>query len=292
LVTRSGPAVPVTWDAGHPDAETLAAYVDRRLSEQARDTVERHVSTCEDCRFVLADTVAVVELERGTVPHWGASVRWPLVSGVAAGLAAAAAVVLVITYPRLFGGSGRTAELEELVAAYAPEPNRAVEGRLSGFPYAPAPPATRGSSETVLSPDIRIAIARIESVANQDRSPRALWALGVAYVASHNVDGAIGALEDAARLEPGNAELQSDLSAAYLARGRTRGQPNDFERGLAAADRALTLQPDLAEALFNRALALETLQRPDASDAWRAVAARDAGTPWAKEAESRTASPR
>jgi tetratricopeptide (TPR) repeat protein len=284
--------VSVTWDAGHPDAETLAAYVDRRLPADARETVERHASECEDCRDVLADTAALVESEGRTVPVWPVPFRrWPMVTGVASGLAAAAAVLLFV-YPALLLRSARTAEFERLVAAYAAEPNRPVEGRLSGgFPYAPAPAVTRGSGAD-LSPDVRIAVARIESAAADDRSARALWALGVAHLASRDANAAIMALEEAAGLDAGNAELQSDLSAAYLARGRTRDQETDLERALAAADRALTLQPDLAEAFFNRALALEALQRPDASATWRAAAARAAGSPWAREAESRAASGR
>jgi hypothetical protein len=286
--TLSGPAVPVTWDAGHPDAETLAAYIDRKLSSEARQTVESHASGCEECREVLGDTAALVESERGTVPAWPLSFRrWPVVTGVAGGLAAAAAVILLVS-SGWFGGPTRTAEFAELTAAYATEPNRAVEGRLTGgFPYAPAPPVTRGGTGTELSPDVRIAVARIESAAADDRSVGALWALGVGHLASRNADAALPLLEEAARVDSGNAELQSDLSAAYLVRGRASGQRADLERALAAADRALTLRADLAEGLFNRALAQEALQRPGAAAAWRAVAAHDAGTPWAREANAR-----
>jgi tetratricopeptide (TPR) repeat protein len=279
--------VPATWDAGHPDAETLAAYVDRRLSRTARQTVERHASECEDCRDVLADTVAVVH-EHGRLAHWGLPFRRYLVAGVAAGLAAAA-VALLVSYPRFTRGSGRPAELQALIAAYAEEPNRTGDGRLSGFPYAPASPVTRGDGRPDLAPDTRIAVARIESFATGVRSAQAMWVLGVARLASRDVDGAIASLEEAARLLPDDAEIQSDLSAARLVRGRMLDQRADFERALAAADRALLLRANLAEALFNRAVALEALGSRDATEAWRAVATRDAGTPWAKEAETRQA---
>lgn len=289
MATRSGRAAPVTWDAEHPDAESLAAYVNRSLSPEARETVERHASECEACREVLADTAAMVEDERGTVPAWAAPFRsWPIAAGVAAGLAAA---VLLMVYGGPFGGSGRTTELGALIAAYSAEPNRAVEGRLTGgFPYAPPPSVTRGGGGTETSPDVRIAVARIEAAAAGDRSARALWALGIGALASGNADQAITALAEAARLETDNADLQSDLSAAYFARGRARGQQDDLERALAAADRALALRADLAEAIFNRALALEALRRPDAAAAWRAAASRDAGSPWAKEAAARSSS--
>jgi tetratricopeptide (TPR) repeat protein len=288
VTISGGPGSLDTWDAGHPDAETLAAYVDRTLAAPARLAVERHASECADCRDVLADTVALVESEGGAVGDWPAGPFRPWIAiGVASGLAAAAAVLLIVN-GGLLGGSGRTEELEELIAAYAGEPNRPAEGRLSGgFPYAPAPSVTRGGGNE-LSPDVRIAVARIESAAASDRSARSLWALGVAHLASRNLDPAVQVFGDAAGLDPDNAELHSDLSAAHLARGRDRGDNRDLERALGAADRALTLQPDLAEALFNRALALDALQRPETAAAWRAVQAREAESPWAKEAAQRS----
>jgi tetratricopeptide (TPR) repeat protein len=289
VAISGGPDTLDTWDAGHPDAETLAAYVDRTLAVTARLAVERHASECADCRDVLADTAALVESEGGAVVEWPRSPFRPWMAiGVASGLAAAAAVFLLVN-GGLRGGSTRTAELDELVAAYAGEPNRPAEGRLSGgFPYAPAPSVVRGGGGTDLSPDVRIAVARIESAAASDRSARSLWALGVAHLASGTLDLAVQALEEAARLDATNAELHSDVSAAYLARGRDRGDNGDLERALAAADRALTSQSDLPEALFNRALALAALQRPEAAAAWRAVEAREAGSPWAKEAAQRS----
>jgi len=276
------------WDAGHPDAETLAAYVDRTLAATARLAVERHASECADCRDILADTVGLLESEGGRLADWPASPFRPWIAiGVASGLATAAAVLLIIN-SGLLRGDGRTAEFEELVAAYAGQSTRPVEGRLSGgFTYAPALSVTRGGGGTELSPDVRIAVARIESAAASDRSARSLWALGVAHLVSRNLDPAVQALGDAARLDLNNAELHSDLSAAYLARGRGRGDNSDLERALGAADFALTLQADLAEALFNRALALNVLQRPEAAAAWRAVEAREAGSPWAKEVAQR-----
>ncbi len=287
MTISGGPGRLDQWDEGHPDAETLAAYVDRTLTATARLSVERHASECVDCRDVLADTAALVESEGGAVAEWPARPFRPWIAiGIASGLAAAAGVLL-IGNGGLFGRSGRTAEFADLVAAYASEPNRPAEGRISGgFPYAPAPPVTRGGAGTELSPDVRIAVARIESVS--ERSARSLWALGVAHLASRNLDPAVQALGDAAGLDPNNAELRSDLSAAYLARGRDRSDNGDLERALVAADRALTLQPDLAEALFNRALALDALQRPEAAAAWGAVETREGGSPWAREAAQRS----
>ena len=57
---------------------------------------------------------------------------------------------------------------------------------------------------------------------------------------------------------------------------------------LVAADQALTLQPAQAEALFNRALALEALGiRFAAADSWRRYLEVDPSSSWAVEARER-----
>ncbi|MEO7792701.1 MAG: hypothetical protein ABIX28_24395 [Vicinamibacterales bacterium] len=77
----------------------------------------------------------------------------------------------------------------------------------------------------------------------------------------------------------------NDLSAAYLARAATNGNPDDGQRALQAADQALVVNAAMPEALFNRARALEALDRADdARRAWQAYLQVDRESPWAREA--------
>jgi tetratricopeptide (TPR) repeat protein len=276
----------------HPSDETLAAFIDRMLEPGERQGVERHLSECAICRDVVLDAAAFMLEERErpaapVAPPRPKVLAFPrkLVVGAAVGLAAAAAVILAIWLP---SASRQTPNLDGLVAAYSAEPVRLVEGRLSGsFDYAPAPAQRRGSaSDADLAPDIRIAVGKIESAAQSDRSVSNTWGLGIAKLSLRDYTGAIAALEESARTAH-PATLDSDLAAAYLARGRETGNAEDFTQALAAADRALAAQADLPEALFNRALALQALQRPEARDAWQAVARREGGSPWATEATNR-----
>jgi len=269
----------------HPSDETLAAYVDRMLDSGERSEVERHLSECTDCREVVTDTALFMVEERGQAPVV-LPFRKRKMAIATAGLAAAAALFLAVWLPSS-SPSGAAPNLEALVAAYSAEPARPVEGRLSGsFGYAPAPAQTRGASEADISPDVRIAAGRIEEATQRDRSPASTWSLGIAKLSLHDYDGAVAALEESARAEHAPA-LDSDLAAAYLARGRDAGNMDDFGKALAAADRALASQPDLPQALFNRALALAALRRSDARDAWQAVATREGATPWGNEATTR-----
>ncbi len=74
-----------------------------------------------------------------------------------------------------------------------------------------------------------------------------------------DADTAVTLLEQAAKLKP-EAEILSDLAAAYLARAESGGEAlQDRKRALSAANQALSRAPHLREAVCNRALALEKL---------------------------------
>jgi CHAT domain-containing protein len=178
----------------------------------------------------------------------------------------------------------------DLVIAAGDVP-RSVEGRLTGgFTYTPmAVPARAGSAPP--SPGWRVlaAAARAQDAASADPSAANLHALGVAALSAGSHDIAVQALLDAAVANARSASIQSDLAAAYLARGVTPGHAIDLPRAVEAARRAITLGPRLLEPRFNYALALEHLHLPHeagrAWDAYLARAGRESG--WADEARRR-----
>jgi CHAT domain-containing protein/tetratricopeptide (TPR) repeat protein len=112
--------------------------------------------------------------------------------------------------------------------------------------------------------------------------------LGVTNLLASRPGKAVPLLEAAVRRDPANAGCWSDLGAAYLALAAAENNLHELVRGLAATRRALALDPELPEALFNRALALERLWlRPEAAAAWKESLARDSESPWAEEAKAR-----
>jgi CHAT domain-containing protein len=85
-----------------------------------------------------------------------------------------------------------------------------------------------------------------------------------------------------------DASTWSDLAAAYYIRAQKKDRPSDFVRSLAAADRAVALNPIMTAARFNRALAQEALGFSDAAtESWDTLS--NDGTPWAKEAKGHRA---
>ena len=75
----------------HPNADDLAAYLDRRLDSAARAEVEAHVAWCDECRAELREVSAILRTD-------GAKRR--RLAWIGPAVAAAAAIVLLVAYPR------------------------------------------------------------------------------------------------------------------------------------------------------------------------------------------------
>jgi len=100
-------------------------------------------------------------------------------------------------------------------------------------------------------------------------------------------DTAVAELRELARREPTSAEVRADLAAALLERAEANQDPLSIVEAYVAADSAVLLAPHLAEARFNRALALEWLYlRDEALSAWSAYLETDGTSRWAEEAQS------
>jgi tetratricopeptide (TPR) repeat protein len=82
------------------------------------------------------------------------------------------------------------------------------------------------------------------------------------------------------------AQLLSDLSAAYLVRGRDPNHAEDIAKAVELSSRAVQLAPSMEEALFNRALALQALGLPgEARKAWTEfLRSAPPDSPWRRDA--------
>ena len=276
-----------------PDAETLAAYLEGRLAQDERERVIAHVADCDDCYFVMTEAAQIpapdaavmtveANIEQPLAPRWR---RWPasrIIWASAAGLAAAASLVLAIG-TGIIPWRGDSSDLRALVAAVGTD--RTFEPRLSGgFVYGPVRGPVRGAAGAPASPDVRIAVASIEKEAARRQTARSLHELGIAYLVTGDVPHAIVTLEDAAN-RTNTARALSDLAAAYLVRGVRENRPQDVSRALALASLAVQRDASMREALFNRASALDHLSMfDDARQAWQAYLKVDDQTGWAAEA--------
>jgi len=267
------------------DAETIAAFIDGRLTGGARERVVEHLADCADCYSIFSESVRATADQTMAAPvparPWFRDPRL-------LGLAAAAALVVALVPAALQWQSSPQRHVRALVAAVGTE--RTFEPRLTGgFAYGPLK-VTRGAA-VEQSPEVRIAAANIDKAAAARRTPANLDAQGISFLVTGKPEEAIAALEEAAKLMPPNAQLLSDLSAAYLVRGESGRRSADFTTALGFADRAVKAEPLLAEAWFNRALAVTHLSTSteEIRHAWEDYLRVDGGSPWAAEANDRLA---
>jgi CHAT domain-containing protein len=175
-------------------------------------------------------------------------------------------------------------------------PVRLTEGRMTGAAFAPYPtwPFQREDQPS-------LKLERELAARAGPRSHAPLRDRGFYHLLHGNLDSAVADLEEAVQKAPGEASLLSDLSALYGERARTKDRPEDYAAALEMADRALSLKPGLAEAMFNRGVALEHLfLYTNASGAWGRylaiepsmlgplpIQSDDSNSPWAAEARAR-----
>jgi len=213
-------------------------------------------------------------------------------------VAAAVIAAGAITLTRVLRPPGIAA----LVKASVNAPSRPVEARLSGgFPYRPYAGPQRGDVAQAAQWSLFEPAEKILREAAEHPTPANLHALGVAYLCVGERKRAAETLDRAVRDATREADVQraiervsdpsllTDLAAAHLAVDREQGDVTHALTALAAANRATLINANCHEAMFNRALALETLGlRSDAAAAWKSYALRDRASSWAREASRRS----
>lgn len=176
---------------------------------------------------------------------------------------------------------------------------RPVEARISQLDYAPFS-VMRGAEPERVDSLARDRAERIllDAVHNKPGAESS-HALGKLYLAKKDFDRAIAKFEEGLRADPNNAQIYADLGAALLEKGKLeleRGKSDrssseagkgleDLGRSLENLNKALALNPNLLEALFNRALCHQYMMLLEqAEDDWREYLKKDSTSQWAEEA--------
>lgn len=180
--------------------------------------------------------------------------------------------------------------LVALNAAY--RDSRPVETRISDLPYAPYL-ETRGGPSATDQDNLRLAELDFTQALKAGASGRAHHGLGKVYLVRHESDKAIEQLNEALRIDSGNALLYNDLGIAWMEKGLSAGgdarlQSAEGPQALEYFNQALRLSPRLSEAFFNRAICYEHLKKTeDARRDWETYLKFDPNSPWAAEARER-----
>jgi CHAT domain-containing protein len=195
--------------------------------------------------------------------------------------------------------------LVALNAAYHEQ--RPIEARITQLNYAPYA-TTRGNEPARVNIRELDRAERILRDAVRDQPGAASYhALGRFYLARKNFDKAIAQFEEALKADTNNAQIYADLGAALLERGKLEEERNatdkltsepgansksgrgleDFARSLEELNKALELDANLLEAMFNRALCYQYMMLPrQAAEQWREYLKKDSTSEWADEARA------
>jgi len=264
----------------HPANELLAEYADGKLAGRKAEEVFVHLDACDDCRAIwdaIADAKDEGVIERADAPvvvhgNFGRKVA---IGTVAAAAAAAAIFFTPPVQDRL--EFRRTGGVSALIEATNQMPQRETQGRLAGFEYKPPKSIKRGENDENDVPlDLYQAAGDIEKRLDDTPSAQQLRALGLSYLLTGQKDTGIEMLARAHAAAPNDPVVMNDLAAAYLHTG-------DAAKALELAEKARRREPS-PEAAWNRALALEYLQRDvEARAAWEEYLRLDPKSEWANE---------
>ncbi|HEV7239141.1 MAG TPA: CHAT domain-containing protein [Thermoanaerobaculia bacterium] len=279
-----------------PSEETLAAFIDGRLTGEARHRVVEHMAVCGECRtdVLTAQELASAAPVESNLTH-GRFGKRPLIVL----LAAAAAVAGIVLLGPL--RSPFQSDIDKVVSAADILEKRPTDARLSGgFPYKERR-VTRSGGTSQDFDTVPVFSLAGELQERADRAPDAatLHALGVAYLLLKDADRGVSSLEQAITLATGETDplravhrsndfdLLNDLAAAYVERGERLDSPEDRRRATETAERAWQLRRS-AEIAWNRALALQNAGFNErASAAWDDFLRIDSSSEWATEARER-----
>lgn len=290
-----------------PNEADVLAYAEDRLSPRNRAQIERHFANCHDCLEVVAflgrqthetpaplteeavsaHTERVLGYIRNDIRGSGEPVKavpgpsgfhisYPKLATVGV-VISAIAVAIIFT---LTGQSPSDAAMDAL--KYAVKNTRYTEPRVSGgFEYSPYARALRGDgegSDTVLFDRAEIK-AKAAARDSTDANAGLIWArYHLARGSFNEANQAVLILEQLLKTGVETPEALNDLGVAQY-------QLLNYDEAIGYFTRALAKSPGYGEALFNRALAYQRLNRDaDARQDWQQFIGESADNGWRKEA--------
>jgi tetratricopeptide (TPR) repeat protein len=285
--------------------ETLAAYLDGKLNDAARDSVVEHLASCDECRskaIEVSRTLEIFDQEYKLVaaspegesdeladpepvspddpPNVVTLEPEPKNRWMVSALAAAAVIAFVV--PGIWKSFFHVPGIPELVAVNKELKERKTFGRLSGgFPFNVKPTRFRSANDT---PTVEIkpedgAIWEIRSDLQNARRQDP-HALAISMLMLGERTEAINLLSSHLSKNPENDAVAQDLAVALLDRGTSA----DLKRSLEISNK-LWAKAKTPEVAWNRAYALQYLGHlDDAVTAWNEYLKLDPSSSWTKEA--------
>ncbi|HEU4770318.1 MAG TPA: tetratricopeptide repeat protein, partial [Pyrinomonadaceae bacterium] len=283
--------------------EVIDEYINKNLSPEERASFENRFlagpERREQLRFArVFDRYLTSKRETAAPQPTPSRSSWAWMhslysSPIGVAVSAILLVVIALGVWQLFRQSDVEKGLLALNAAYREQ--RPLEARISNLDYAPFVVTRGAATQNVDQNELTRAELTLQEALKKDPSAAVHHALGKVYLAKKEFDRAIEQFDAGIKTDPNDASLYADLGAAWLEKGRldleagASGKGTEqLGRSLENLNKALGLNPNLLEALFNRALCEEQLTLySEAEKDWREYLTRDANSQWAQEARRR-----
>jgi len=252
--------------------ELTDQYVTGEVQGTEREQLERYFLASPARREKLRIAAALKERQQAETAR-----RWPHSRElrIAASILIVFGLAFGIWWAMKSGESELDKGLRALQTAYGEQ--RPIEARVSALPYSPFS-STRGSNADRTTDELRRAELHLLQAVKDKPTPEAHHALGKVYLAQDKADQAISELNQSLSGNQNQAQVYNDIGVAWMAK-------KDFGRSLESFNKALQLDGNLQEALFNRALCYEKQSRFEEAKAdWNAYLKRDSNSKWADEA--------
>jgi len=253
--------------------ELTDQYVTGEVKGTEREQLERYFFASPARREKLRIAAALKERQlAATTKRWVPSRELQ----IAASILIVVGLAFGIWWALKSGESEFDKGLRALQAGYGEQ--RPIEARISALPYSRFS-STRGSkAANHTKEELRLAELHLAKALRDKPTPEAHHALGKVYLAQGKFDQAISEFEQSLSGSQNQAQVYNDIGVAWMEKG-------EFNRSLVGFSKALELDGNLPDALFNRALCYERQSRfDDAKAVWNEYLKRDSTSPWADEA--------
>jgi tetratricopeptide (TPR) repeat protein len=167
---------------------------------------------------------------------------------------------------------------------------RPLEARVTGgFTYQPYQRSRGDSERSEIDRDqLNYALAELTRAVASNPTTEARHALGRLCLLISDFDRAEEQLELAVRDAPDNAKIHADLATLNFERSKYADSSSRLTKAIKHFDTAIELDPNLAEALFNRALCHDQMNHHvEARADWERYLQLDPDSPWASEVRER-----